>query len=70
MSKIPLYLCDRKLDCNDPCYRYCRLIMDYAIVRANCRPNFCPMEEFEEPYREIGDLTELKAQCSVPTLDI
>lgn len=28
MSKIPLYICDKKCNCNNPCYRYCRLTHD------------------------------------------
>lgn len=29
MSKIPLYLCDKKREeCNSPCYKYCRLTHD------------------------------------------
>ena len=28
MKEIPLYLCDKKRDCNGPCYRYCRLTHD------------------------------------------
>lgn len=27
-KKIPLYLCDKKRECNGPCYRYCRLTHD------------------------------------------
>lgn len=27
-KKIALYLCDRKRDCNSPCYKYCRLTND------------------------------------------
>ena len=27
-KKIPLYLCDKKRDCNGPCYRYCHLTHD------------------------------------------
>lgn len=26
--KIPLYLCDKKCNCNNPCYKYCRLTND------------------------------------------
>lgn len=32
-KKVPLYLCDKKCDCNDPCYRECRLThdIDHAV---------------------------------------
>lgn len=27
-KKVPLYICDKKCDCNNPCYKYCRLTND------------------------------------------
>lgn len=32
-KKVPLYLCDKKRDCNGPCYRECRLThdIDHAV---------------------------------------
>lgn len=32
-KKVPLYLCDKKRDCNSPCYRECRLThdIDHAV---------------------------------------
>lgn len=32
-KKVPLYLCDKKRECNGPCYRECRLThdIDHAV---------------------------------------
>lgn len=45
-------------------------IMDYDILHAKHRPNFCPMTETKESYISRGTLEALKAQCTVPTLKI
>lgn len=39
-KKIPLYLCDKKCDCNSPCYRECRLThdIDHAVRNDEGKP--------------------------------
>ena len=48
-KKIPLYLCDKKQDCNGPCYRYCRLTHDINHAVKDDEGNPIIGAYFEDP---------------------
>ena len=50
-KKVPLYLCDKKRDCNGPCYRECRLTHDinHTVRDVEGNPIIITYTYFEDP---------------------
>jgi len=48
-KKIPLYLCDKKRDCNSLCYRECHLTHDINHAVSDDEGNPVIVTYFEDP---------------------
>lgn len=59
-KKIPLYLCDKKRDCNGPCYRECHLTHDinHAVKDDEGKPII--VTYWEDPERTWQNFKEVE----------
>ena len=59
-KKIPLYLCDKKRDCNGPCYRKCRLTHDIDHAVRNDESNPIIITYIEDPGDTWSEFKEVE----------